>query len=444
MNYQQALKYIHDTAKFGSNLGLERVQKLLEFLDNPQEKISIIHIAGTNGKGSVTAMISRILDSCGYKVGMYTSPHLEQFEERFQINEINISRNDLAECVTEVSKAVDKVIKLGYDNPTEFEIETCVMFYYFYKSKVDFAVVEVGLGGRLDATNVVQPFSRSTGGGVILSVITSISYDHMKILGDTLDKIAYEKAGIIKNGIPVALYPQEKSSEKVIKEVCMKRNCKLTKVPIDSVKSVQTSKINNSSSEYCQNIEVFIGDEVYYIKLSLLGLHQMLNCATAVYAARELIQLGIDIDKENLVSSLSTVKWMGRLEILNKNPLVVIDGAHNIQGIEALRNNIETYFEYKDIILILGILADKQVDKMIETIAPLAKTVIAVTPNSYRAESSDELNKIILKYNDTSRAFYSYEDAYREALSCADEDDIIVISGSLYMIGDMRKIIVNS
>lgn len=245
MNYEQSLKYIHDKAKFGTNLGLERVKKLLELLDNPQNRIKIVHIAGTNGKGSAAAMISKILETSGYKVGMYTSPHLEVFEERIQINGNYISREDLAECITQVSKSVDKVLELGYDNPTEFEIETCAMFYYFYKKKVDFAVVEVGLGGRLDATNIAEPFSKSCGGGVILSVIMSISYDHMQILGDTLDKIAYEKAGIIKNGIPVVLYPQDESAEKIIEKVCIEKNCKLIKIPFDSVKLLGQDRINN-------------------------------------------------------------------------------------------------------------------------------------------------------------------------------------------------------
>ena len=200
MNYKAAMEYIQNTAKFGSNLGLERTEKILELLGNPQDKIKCIHVAGTNGKGSTTAMITQILRSAGYKTGMYTSPFLEEFEERIQVDGINIDKDDLAGTVTEVSRAVEKVTSLGYDHPTEFEIVTCAMFKYFSDVNVDFAVIEVGLGGRLDSTNVITP---------ILSVITSISLDHTGVLGNTLKEIAGEKAGIIKKGIPVEGAPPQ-------------------------------------------------------------------------------------------------------------------------------------------------------------------------------------------------------------------------------------------
>ncbi|MCH3962796.1 MAG: bifunctional folylpolyglutamate synthase/dihydrofolate synthase [Clostridium sp.] len=440
MNYMEALNYIESTARFGSNLGLERVEKLLELLGNPQERIKCIHVAGTNGKGSITAMISKILSTSGYRVGMYTSPHLEVFEERIQINGNNISRDDLALSVTEVSKAVDKVLELGYDNPTEFEIETCVMFHYFDRKKVDFAVVEVGLGGRLDATNAIPPFDVGTGGGTILSVIASISYDHMKILGDTLDKIAYEKAGIIKKGIPVILYPQKKIAEKVIENICFEKKCRLVKVPCNSVKLVQKGKIDKNSRNYCQDLNALMADgKVYSIKLSLLGTHQILNCVVAIFAAEELMRMGVNITMEKLVLALSEVNWIGRLEVMNNKPLVVMDGAHNIDGIEILKKSIQTYFKYENMVLILGILADKQVDDMVREIVPMAKNVLCVTPDSDRAESAEELKKVVFKYNKNCEAFEDYYSAYVKAMSCAGEDDIVVIAGSLYMIGGMRK-----
>ena len=205
MKYQEAIKYITEVGNFGSNYGLERTYKLLEFLDNPHGKLKIIHVAGTNGKGSTTAMITSMLKEAGYKVGMYTSPFLEEFEERIQINGNNIPKEKLAQLMTKIKYAVDKVIEEGYNHPTEFEIITALMFLYFATEKVDFAVVEVGLGGRLDSTNVITP---------ILSVITSISFDHTNILGNTLEEIAREKAGIIKAGIPTLIYPQEEIVEK--------------------------------------------------------------------------------------------------------------------------------------------------------------------------------------------------------------------------------------
>ena len=223
MNYEAAMAYIQNTAKFGSSLGLERTLKILELMGNPQDKIKCIHVAGTNGKGSTTAMITGILAEAGYRTGMYTSPFLEEFEERIQVDGKNIGKDDLARTVTEVSEAVDKVISLGYDHPTEFEIITCAMFKHFFDAAVDYAVVEVGLGGRLDSTNVITP---------VLSVITSISLDHTGVLGDTLREIAAEKAGIIKKGVPVVSYPQEEEAERVIADACRRLGCELVSVDL--------------------------------------------------------------------------------------------------------------------------------------------------------------------------------------------------------------------
>jgi len=235
MNYNEAINYIKNTAKFGSKLGLDRTEKILEFLGNPHKKIKTIHIAGTNGKGSTTAMLTKILVEAGYNVGSYISPFIEEFEERIQINNNNIPKEDLAQIITEVSQAVTKVVALGYCNPTEFEIITCAGFLYYYKRKVDYVVVEVGLGGRLDSTNVIKP---------LLSIITSISLDHVAILGDTLEKIAYEKAGIIKEKTPVILFPQSIEVEGVIGEVAKNKNAQLIKIP----RSVESSTSTKSNS----------------------------------------------------------------------------------------------------------------------------------------------------------------------------------------------------
>ncbi|MCT8977319.1 bifunctional folylpolyglutamate synthase/dihydrofolate synthase [Clostridium sp. CX1] len=445
MNYEQAIDYITNTAKFGMNFGLERTKKILELLGDPHKKIKTIHIAGTNGKGSTTAMLTKILMQSGYKVGMYTSPFIEVFEERIQINNENISKEDLSLAVTEVSKAVDKVIELGYEHPTEFEIITCTMFYYFSQNKVDFAVVEVGLGGRLDSTNVMEAYSEDNSGGVVATVITSISYDHMQILGDTLEKIAWEKAGIIKDGVPVIMYPQETEAEKVIEKVCEERGCNLVRVLTNSVEYLQENneKVDKNTDTYTQNFKLTTAKDNYDIALSLLGKHQLLNCAVAVSVVEQLMERGVTVDKKDIVGALREVKWIGRLEVMKRKPLVVIDGAHNIEGISKLRENVQQYFKYNKMILILGILADKEVDKMIATIAPLADRIIAVTPNSYRAESADELKKAVENYHIKCEAIENYEDAYKLALSYCEEDDLLLISGSLYMIGDMRKIIKN-
>ena len=444
MNYDEAIAYIKNTAKFGSKLGLERTEKILELLGDPHKKIKCIHIAGTNGKGSTTAMVTKILVEAGYKVGSYISPFIEEFEERMQINNKNISKENLSDIVTEVSKAVEKVVELGYSNPTEFEIITCAGFLYFYKNNVDFAVVEVGIGGRLDSTNVITP---------ILSIITSISIDHTQILGDTIDKIAYEKAGIIKEGIPVVMFPQLKQSEEVIERVCKERNCKLVKVQQSSSlylvkENLQQAAITSmdgvayvNNKDITQKIKVQTLNNDYIIDLALLGKHQLLNCSVAVHAIEELIGLGIKINKDNILRGLRNVKWPARLEVMNKKPLVVIDGAHNIDGIEKLTESIDMYFNYNKIILILGILADKQVEEMIKTIVPKVSRVITVTPHSDRAELAEELKVQVEKYTTYCEAIEDYNEAYKKALGYCGEEDLLLVSGSLYMVGDMRRII---
>ncbi len=427
MNYNEAMSYIINTEKFGSNYGLSRTEKILEILGNPHKTLKSIHIAGTNGKGSTSAMINMILIEAGYKVGMYTSPYLEEFEERIQINSKNIPKDSLSNVVTEVKNAVDEVIRLGYEHPTEFEIVTCAAFLHFSSEKVDYAVIEVGLGGKLDSTNVIMP---------LLSVITSISYDHMQILGDTIEKIALEKAGIIKNQVPVVLYPQKSDVRHIIEETCFIKNSILSRVFEDSAKLCSVDDKSNF-----QRIIVRTKKDEYKIELSLLGKHQLLNCATAITSIEVLIELGAKISKDNITKALKKVKWPGRLEVMRQAPLLVIDGAHNIDGIMSLRNNVEEYFKYNKVILILGILADKQVESMIKTIVPMASRVIAVTPHSKRGELAEKLKTAILKHNACCEAIEDYEEAVTRGLSYCGPNDMLLISGSLYMIGDMRKII---
>lgn len=446
MNYDEAIAYIKNTAKFGSKLGLERTEKILELLGNPHKKLKCIHIAGTNGKGSITAMVTTILVESGYKVGSYISPFIEEFEERIQINNKNISKADLSDIITEVSKAVEKVVELGYSNPTEFEIITCAGFLYFYNNNVDFAVVEVGLGGRLDSTNVITP---------ILSIIASISLDHTLILGDTIEKIAYEKAGIVKPGIPVVMFPQQKQSEEVIDKICRERKCKIIKVRRDSAvylgkKNLQHILISSeeketyiSNSLITQKIEIHTLSVKYIINLSLLGKHQLLNCSVAIHAIEELRRHGVEVSKDNIIIGLGKVEWPARLEVMNRKPLVVIDGAHNIDGIKNLTQSLDMYFNYDKIILILGILADKQVEDMIKTIVPKVSRVITVTPHSVRAELSQELKIQVEKYTTECEAIEDYAQAYKKALSYCSDKDLLLVCGSLYMVGDMRRIIRN-
>ena len=420
------MKYITEVGNFGSNYGLERTYKLLEHLGNPERDLKLIHIAGTNGKGSTTSMITEILMGEGYKVGMYTSPFIEEFEERIQINRNNIPKESLAILMDEIKVAVDKVIEAGYNHPTEFEIITVLMLLYFKKENIDFGVIEVGLGGTLDSTNVIKP---------IIQVITSISFDHTNLLGNTLEKIAREKAGIIKRGIPTVIYPQQEEVLKVIKNKCFEMDSELY---IANNENLKFKNIVNLDKPY----QLLKYNNEIDILLPLLGEHQIINLSVAMQAIEVLNNKNIiDISIANIVKSIKNVSWKGRLEVLSNNPYVVIDGAHNIQGIKTLSRNIKKYFKYENLYLILGILADKDVEEMIKIITPMAKKVYSVTPNSIRGELAESLKDEVSKFNKNCKAFDKYEEAYLEALNDASEKDLILASGSLYMIGDMRKII---
>lgn len=426
MKYEEAMKYITEVGNFGSNYGLERTYKLLEHLGNPERDLKLIHIAGTNGKGSTTSMITEILMGEGYKVGMYTSPFIEEFEERIQINRNNIPKESLAILMDEIKVAVDKVIEAGYNHPTEFEIITVLMLLYFKKENIDFGVIEVGLGGTLDSTNVIKP---------IIQVITSISFDHTNLLGNTLEKIAREKAGIIKRGIPTVIYPQQEEVLKVIKNKCFDMDSELY---IANNENLKFKNIVNLDKPY----QLLKYNNEIDILLPLLGEHQIINLSVAMQAIEVLNNKNIiDISIANIVKSIKNVSWKGRLEVLSNNPYVVIDGAHNIQGIKTLSRNIKKYFKYENLYLILGILADKDVEEMIKIITPMAKKVYSVTPNSIRGELAESLKDEVSKFNKNCKAFDKYEEAYLEALNDASEKDLILASGSLYMIGDMRKII---
>ena len=426
MKYEEAMKYITEVGNFGSNYGLERTYKLLEHLGNPERDLKLIHIAGTNGKGSTTSMITEILMGEGYKVGMYTSPFIEEFEERIQINRNNIPKESLAILMDEIKVAVDKVIEAGYNHPTEFEIITVLMLLYFKKENIDFGVIEVGLGGTLDSTNVIKP---------IIQVITSISFDHTNLLGNTLEKIAREKAGIIKKGIPTVIYPQQEEVLKVIKNKCFEMDSELY---IANNENLKFENIVNLDKPY----QLLKYNNEIDILLPLLGEHKIINLIFAMQAIEDLNNKNIiDISIANIVKSIKNVSWKGRLEVLSNNPYVVIDGAHNIQGIKTLSRNIKKYFKYENLYLILGILADKDVEEMIKIITPMAKKVYSVTPNSIRGELAESLKDEVSKFNKNCKAFDKYEEAYLEALNDASEKDLILASGSLYMIGDMRKII---
>lgn len=423
MNYIEAIKYIEGIGKFGMNFGLDRIRRLCELLGNPQDKLKVIHVAGTNGKGSTTTFISNILISEGYNVGTYTSPYLERFTERIKINNKEISEDDVVEMVTEIRPAIDTIIKEGYDQPTEFEIITACALKYFYEKKVDFVVLEVGLGGRLDATNVVKP---------IVSVITSISYDHMNILGDTLSKIAAEKAGIIKENIPLVLYPQQEEAREVILNIAKEKNSK-----VYNVSELEYQIIDDTVDGIVFNLK--FNDKTYKnLKITMINRYQVLNAITAILTIKALIDNGYEISDESIYTGLDNSKWPGRFEVVHKNPYIILDGAHNIQGVEELVKGLKNYFANKEIKIVCGMLKDKDYISMIKEISKVSNDFITVTPNNPRALTANELSYEIEKLNLRAIAIEDISEATEFAINTKDFD-VLVFCGSLYLIGEVRK-----
>lgn len=426
MDYKEALDYIHNTNKFGVVLGLENITKLLDLMGNPQKDLKFIHVAGTNGKGSTSSYIANVLHQADYEVGFFTSPFLEVFNERIRINNENIPDEDLAE-VTETTKiAVDKMLAEGFSHPTEFEVVTAIAIEYYKRKQVDFVILEVGMGGRFDSTNVIEDS--------LVSVLVPIAMDHIDILGDTLEKIAYEKAGIIKDKGLVISYPQDLEAKKVVEEVAREKNAELITVPVESL---NISEMNELGSKFDFKYGKY---DFKDLQIRLIGKHQAYNATTALTTLLTLKDKGeIDLTEEQIRRGLDETRWIGRLELLKTSPRFIIDGAHNMQGIQALKKTIDEVFEYDRLILGLGILADKEVEEMIAEMAPLGDEIIVTTPNIFRAMEAKELGERIGKYNKNYTVEPDIEKAIDLALEKAGENDIILFSGSLYLIGDVRR-----
>jgi len=429
MKYAEAIEYIDTNLKGGCNPGLSRIENLLKLLGNPHKAIKAVHIAGTNGKGSITAMISSILKGGGYRVGTYISPHLQSITERYLINGAKIEENVFADYVAVIKENIEKMISAGMEKPSQFEALTALAFLYFKDMDVDVAVVEVGLGGRYDATNVLDS---------VISIITSISYDHMDILGNTIEKIAYEKAGIIKRNQTTILYPQRyQEAEKVIEAVCQEQETSCIKVSPKDVLQ-KGFGLDGQIMDYSYNGEIFRD-----IKLPLLGDHQLLNAAVAITAAVKLKELGYEISENSIRKGIENVKWPGRLSIISKDPFMIIDGAHNEDGIYALSKALKKYFHDKEIVMIIGMLRDKNHRDSISMLGPLASKIIATEPMSERALSASELAEEAKEHCSEVYAIPSITQAIEKAKDIADNNSIILICGSLYLIGEVYNIISN-
>jgi len=417
MNYNDALQFIHTASKLGSKLGLENISRLLERLGSPQDSLKFIHIAGTNGKGTVTKTISEILRYEGYKVGMYTSPFIYKFNERIIVDGVEIDDESLAEITTVVKEKCDEMVRDGFTHPTEFEIVTAIGFMYFAKMRCDVVVLEVGLGGRLDATNVIK--------NPLACVITFIDYDHMEYLGNSLSEIAFEKCGILKDGAPVISYPcQCDDALSVIKKRAEEIGGELY-----IAEKPEILKYGLSGSEF-----LYKGKK-YTTKL--IGEHMVLNISTAIECMHTLMQKGFKLSDESIKKGVETVLWQGRFEIISEKPLIIIDGAHNISGIHSLKKAIEDNLKNKRLTFVMGMLKDKEYDESLKVIAPLAESIICCDVPSYRTLPGEILAKYAAKYNKNVKNLEKVEDAIKEAL--ASECDAIIIFGSLYMLCDVKE-----
>lgn len=418
MNYEEALKYIHSVTWMGSRLGMERTFELLEKLGNPQKDLKFVHIAGTNGKGSTAAMLASVLEASGYRTGLYTSPFIHCFNERMQVDGEMIGNEELAELTGTIRPFAESM----EDPPTEFELITALAFEFFKRRGCEIVVLEVGLGGALDSTNVIDTPEAA--------VITAIGLDHTRELGDTIAKIASAKAGIIKEDGDVIIYGQNPEAEAVFEEAAAQRHSRLHRPKYDTLKLVSHSLEG----------QVFCYDGYTDLHVPLLGTYQMNNAAVALETVSVLQKKGWNITEESLRKGLSSTRWRGRFELLSKEPVILVDGSHNPHGIKATAESLRTYFPEGGITFVTGVLADKDGKTMMGEILPLAKEFITVTPPSPRAMQAEDLAELLRSLGAKQvTPEKSIEDACRLALEKAGKNGVICALGSLYMVGDITR-----
>lgn len=416
MNYSEALEYITKTERFGSKPGLERIGELLEKLGNPQEGLRFVHIAGTNGKGSCAAMTASVLKAAGFRTGLFTSPYIYRFNERMQINGREIENDVLADIVSRVAPVAEAMA----EHPTEFELMTAAALLWYAREACEIVVFEVGLGGRFDATNIIASPEAA--------VIMNIGLDHTAILGDTVEKIAAEKAGIVKPGCDCILYQQSESVEAVVRDACEERGAKLHVADFSAIGS-EFDSLDGQAFSY--------KGESYAIPL--LGAHQLKNAAVVIETVEVLRARGWKISQDALEHGLYSVYWPARFELLSDEPYFIVDGGHNPQCAATVVANIADYFSGMKHIMLVGVLADKDYETLFSILNLAADEYVCVTPKSARALPAEELAEHLRKYGKPVTACSSIDEGVFTATEKAGEcGGMVCAVGSLYMAGDVR------
>ena len=417
MTYNEAIEWMDSRHWSGTGKGIVRSQELLERLGNPQDKLKFVHVAGTNGKGSVCACLSKILTAAGYQVGLFVSPHLKRFNDWIYFNGTEIGDEDFARLASRIRTQAE-VMK---DAPTVFEIMTAMGMLYFAEKQCDLVMLEVGMGGRLDSTNVIRTPEAA--------VITSIGLDHTKELGDTLEKIAGEKGGIIKTGGTVIVDGSNTAVMPVFEKICQKTGALLVTSAPEQIRNVVLSPAG----------EVFDYKDLKELHLSLTGVYQMNNAAVVIETLRVLEQKGYRIGEAALRKGLSEVYWPGRFERLHEQPTFLVDGSHNPDGIRALLKSLRSYFPDKKIRFLLGILSTKDVSTMLQLIEPLAEEIGVIMPPSEKAMDNERMaQQISRECAVRTTAFDSIEEGVRSMIENAEKEDVICATGSLYSIEEIR------
>ncbi|MEW6616502.1 MAG: folylpolyglutamate synthase/dihydrofolate synthase family protein [Thermodesulfobacteriota bacterium] len=422
-SYNKSIEYLYALQASGIKLGLANISRLLDLLNNPQKELKSIHVGGTNGKGSVAAMISSILDKAGLRVGLYTSPHLVNFTERIKVNNREISESRVAELTDIVYQKIEGT-DLARDI-TFFEFTTAIAFLYFQEQDIDFAVLEVGMGGRFDSTNVVNP---------LVSVITNVSMDHQQYLGKTIHEITMEKAGIIKRGGIVITGVTQPSVFASIQEKCLQDGAALYRVGRD----LKGKKMADGRFNYSGLKSRYSG-----LRLNLLGRHQIANAVTALGAIEVLKEKGVEIEDEAIYKGLESTYWPGRLEIVGRDPLIVLDCAHNPAGIKTLRDAIsDGTFSFNRLLLVLGIMMDKDFRAIISRLVPLADKVVLAAPKMDRSASPPVLYEEVKKYHKEAEMVDDVKKAVSLAISLAKREDMVCVTGSIFTVGEARELFV--